>query len=534
MPENIQILLIDDDLQWTGDLRRFLPLEPSMNLVALANTAQDGIQKAITLKPQVILVSQDLPDANGATVIQQIRKEHPQAIFIAQMSQHDPQIYTQLQSAGAHQIILKNTSTSGELVQMIRQTWDGFSSSRLVSPSTSAPFETPPMGNQGQATYPSAPAAPTPYPYNAAPNLSPNPTAPYAYPPYGTTAPMGTPSFTQAPMYASPNPYANTNPYNPMPSMNSPYGQAQGNPYGYPPMNHPEVAFAAPRIRTTCIAVNSPKGGVGKSSFSKELACAFALAKIPTAPGHVHDQLKVCLVDMDLDYGNIAPMLRMDAFPNISTWAEEIHKRAEKESGSKFIYTPEQFMPFLLTHAPTGLKVLAAPLSPTQALNVTGEDVEIIIDSLKAYFDVVILDTGNNTRDYTLISLEKAQKAVIVTTPEVPTIRNVQSLLETMKQIQYPTEKLNLVINGVNKNTEISIPDIVNTLNIPFLGTIPEDPRVPQANNHGEVLVVGKETEYTSSIRKIGHQLVPVFKTKKVKESKKRLDLFGFLKKKKD
>ncbi|MBL4952128.1 P-loop NTPase [Neobacillus sp. YIM B02564] len=555
MNSKIHILLVDEDFHWTEDLHRVFALEPSLKLIGTSDTMSDGLQKMEMMKPDLIIVNMELPDGDGASFIQQAKKTNPNLIFVAEINNNDPVLYQQAQRAGAHSVLSKSSVTTGEIIQIVRKVFEEARGQR-ISQQTSK-VQTPQIN-------PDQPQ-PIPQPYqqgNMLGGMPMNQERPQGFPQQPFFTPQGG-GFQQGYQGGQPNGY----PYQPSPfPPQQGYGQAsQGlgqNPYqgfpqgastsGEPPyptqsfpqhqgmapfspanQKQPQVTTSAARIRTSVIAINSPKGGVGKSSFSKELACAFALAKIPTAPGLPPERLKVCLVDMDLDYGNIASMLRLNPIPNISSWADDINDKLRKGGEKqKLLYAPDQFMPYLLTHAETGLKVLAAPVLPTQALDITERVVEIIIDSLKNYFDIVILDTGNNTRDYTLVAIEKSQKTIVVSTAEVPTVRNVQALLETLEAIHFPMDKLYLALNDVSKRNDLSVNDIVRTLDMTLLGVIPEDPRVRQANNNGEALVMGKDTEYTNAIRKIGHQLVPVFATKRKMQTKKKANLFGFLMKK--
>jgi pilus assembly protein CpaE len=167
---------------------------------------------------------------------------------------------------------------------------------------------------------------------------------------------------------------------------------------------------------------------------------------------------------------------------------------------------------FLLTHH-TGLKVLAAPSTHSDALDITGKQMEIIIDNLKnCDYDVIILDTGNNTKDYSLIALDKAHTILMVTTLDITTINDTNMLLSTLRSIQFPTSKIQLVVNRMPKtNKDINVDEIAHVLSSPIIGIIPDFPKIRHLNNNGTPAVLGKENEYTAAIRKIGNKLIPVF-----------------------
>lgn len=260
-------------------------------------------------------------------------------------------------------------------------------------------------------------------------------------------------------------------------------------------------------LKQTIIAVNCPKGGVGKTTISKELATAFASVKVGGEP------LKVCLVDCDLDFGDVTSMLKMNPYPNITHWTADIRQRLKENPKSEIKYTQRQIEERYLIHHPTGLRILSAPSNHTDALEITGKEVEVVLDNLKACdFDVIILDTGNNTKDYTLISLDKAHAILMVTTLDITTINDARLLLNTLRSIQFPTNKIKLVVNKMPKaNKDIDVSEISQVLDAPVIGIVPDHPRIRQLNNSGTPAVMGKDNEFTQAIRKIGNTIVPVF-----------------------
>lgn len=323
------------------------------------------------------------------------------------------------------------------------------------------------------------------------------------------------PSPIQAKPTAPSQPTSPLNPYQTpqvIPAMNTPQPIAQAQ------IGNAMLAPVMPStLKNQCISIHSPKGGVGKSTISKELATAYSMIRYPVQPGQP-DGIKVCLIDLNLDYGNISNMFKLASYQHSGMWADDIESklRQPQYKDRKPSYSFDQFKMYL-THTSTGLYVLAAPPKPAQALKLAEnpEWVSIMIESLKSHFDLIIIDTGNNLNDYTLVAMGLSQQVVIVATIDVPAINNIQAFLETLKELDFPREKLRMIVNMVPKRTTISISDIQRAVDLPLLGAVPDIADVKQAGNYGRLLVTEKATEFTKAIRLIGQQIVPVFPPEK-------------------
>jgi pilus assembly protein CpaE len=216
----------------------------------------------------------------------------------------------------------------------------------------------------------------------------------------------------------------------------------------------------------------------------------------------------------------------MNPYPNITHWSQDIAQRLKNNPNADIRY-PQEYIEskFLITYPGTGLKVLAAPSNHSDALDITGRHIEIILDNLRnCDFDVIIIDTGNNTKDYTLISLDKAHVVLMVVTMDLTCINDANLLLSTLRSIQFPTSKIQLIINRMPKtDKDIEIAEISQALRTQIIGVVPEFPKVRQLNNNGTPAVMGKENEFTAAVRKIGNQILPVFnRIVPVKRGKKR------------
>ena len=181
---------------------------------------------------------------------------------------------------------------------------------------------------------------------------------------------------------------------------NSPYNQRpqgypnqKGNMNQYPGAPRPNSGIV--RIpKNTTVAVHCPKGGVGKSSIAKELAITYALSSVNG------QRLRVCLVDMDIDYGDIAVMLELKQNKSIADWARNIRTRMGNMNESDILFSHEEIEKYYLLHHKSGLKVLAQQITDSALIN--EQIVRVVINNLKQYFDIVVIDTGNNVKDLLL------------------------------------------------------------------------------------------------------------------------------------
>nr|YP_009367563.1 septum site-determining protein [Pseudoneochloris marina]ARK14477.1 septum site-determining protein [Pseudoneochloris marina] len=132
-----------------------------------------------------------------------------------------------------------------------------------------------------------------------------------------------------------------------------------------------------------------------------------------------------------------------------------------------------------------------------QRYNVTRKNMQNLVQALiNLHFRYIFIDCPAGIDVGFINAISPAQEAIIVTTAELPALRDadrVAGLLEANGIYD-----IKLLVNRVRsdmiqKNNMMSVKDVQETLGIPLLGAIPEDNHVIISTNHGEPLVLKKK-----------------------------------------
>lgn len=280
--------------------------------------------------------------------------------------------------------------------------------------------------------------------------------------------------------------------------------------YQYPKLEQPEPGFKS--FRHMIINVYSPKGGVGKSSISKELAMAYTTASIN------HTPLKVLLVDADWEFGDITTLFNVSPRPNVTDWIRDM-MTDKRQTGHIHLYSRQEIAARYLIHYSDNLHILAGPGDPVEAELVTEEMVTAIIESLKRTdYDIIVIDSANSNRKRSLIPLMKADAVVLVETLDTSTVAETTAVLNTLRTQQFDFGKLYMVLNQVPDDVsgmDISVSEISRLLQLDIAAIIPRFEMLRVINNAGEAAVLKKSTPYSRAIYQLANRIVPLFKEEK-------------------
>jgi pilus assembly protein CpaE len=163
----------------------------------------------------------------------------------------------------------------------------------------------------------------------------------------------------------------------------------------------------------------------------------------------------------------------------------------------------------VLTAHGSGLKALLAPPRPEMSELITAEHLQQILKSLCQRFDYVIVDTFTSLQDVMLAAFDAATRIVLVTTPDIPCIKDTRLFFEVIDQLEYEREKTMLVVNRVDKHNGIAAQDVENTLKHPVMVAIPEDERTVMFSvNQGVPFVLRDDSKpVAAAIKQLAGQL---------------------------
>ena len=225
------------------------------------------------------------------------------------------------------------------------------------------------------------------------------------------------------------------------------------------------------------VTIFSPKGGVGKTTVAVNLSLALCAG----------GARKVCLVDLDLAFGDVA--ITMQLFPTHSI---------EQAIGSEDTLDLPM-VEALLTRHENSMMVLAAPPHPDIRERVTPALVSRLLRTLKEGYDFVVVDTAPAFDDQVLTALDETDECVLVATLDVPTLKNVKVALETLEMLNIASGHRHLLLNRADDAVGISSDKVEAILGMPVSTAVASSIAVAAATNAGTPIVIDQPEHGASS-----------------------------------
>lgn len=204
------------------------------------------------------------------------------------------------------------------------------------------------------------------------------------------------------------------------------------------------------------ITVYSPKGGVGCTTIAVNLATALK-----------NTNNKVALVDANLLFGDVAVFLNEHSK---NTFLELLERADELD--------PDIVEDVMIVHASSGLHIMSSPKLPDISDAAHGESLSRILQYLQQMYHYIIIDTTPYLTDMVQTCLDIADFIVLVTTQDIPSIKNTHQFLSLADASGIGRDRILFVMNRYDRRIAISPERVGETLKQPVLVTIPFEDRI--------------------------------------------------------
>lgn len=235
-----------------------------------------------------------------------------------------------------------------------------------------------------------------------------------------------------------------------------------------------------------CIVVTSGKGGVGKTTTSANLAAGLALAG-----------KTVAVVDADIGLRNLDVILGLE-----NRIVYDIVQVIEGECRLKQALIRDKRV--------EGLYML--PAAQTRDKNaIRPEDMRKLVAELKEMHDYVLIDCPAGIEQGFKNSIAGADRAIIVTTPEVSAIRDADRIIGLVEAHELPEPEL--IINRyrpgmVERGDMMNRDDILEILAIPLIGIVPDHEDIVISANRGQPVVFDERSTVGAAYRRIVNRVL--------------------------
>lgn len=263
---------------------------------------------------------------------------------------------------------------------------------------------------------------------------------------------------------------------------------------------------ASRKVRSKVIGFFGGKGGTGKTTLAVNVASAIA-----------RSGRKAIIVDLDLQFGDVALALDIGSKDTIVDLVQD-----------RYGISIENVNSFAAVHS-TGLNVLSAPKSPELAEYVRPEHIEKLIDTLRPYYEYVIIDFPPAFTDCSINAAENCDEIMLIYNMEIMSLKNAKAAINVLDQL-HQKDKIRIVIN---KNTKglIKESDFAKMFDMPIYATVASDTKsaVTSVNKGMPIVVADPRSQIAHDIMELAKKLTAENEDiKPLEEAPKKKSLFSF------
>ena len=139
---------------------------------------------------------------------------------------------------------------------------------------------------------------------------------------------------------------------------------------------------------------------------------------------------------------------------------------------------PEVVEEILIRHEASGVRILAAPQRPEHAEKVSAEQFSKVLQFLQGMYSYVVVDTSPILTDVILSTIDVSDVIVLITTQEIPSIKNARLVLDLLKTMGVNKDRIVFAMNRYDKRIAITPDRVSDNLKHEISVTIPFDEKI--------------------------------------------------------
>ncbi|QEZ45831.1 AAA family ATPase [Cupriavidus oxalaticus] len=263
------------------------------------------------------------------------------------------------------------------------------------------------------------------------------------------------------------------------------------------PLDKGQLAEAIKRVEAThvprtreaaqLVSVISCKGGTGTSFVAANLGDALAR----------HLGKRVLVIDLNRHFGDLTYMVCDQAPPST---LPDLCGQIDRMDAN--------LLDASLVHVSQGFDVLAGATDPVKASQIQKDKLEWILSVVQPGYDFVIFDLGQSIDPLSISVLDHSDRVCVVMEPTIACGRPGRRLLDILRALHYPSDKIRLVLNRAGRKNEVPRASMEEVFGTRATYVLPEDSAVDEAISHGEPIAkLSRRSAMTRALQAMATQL---------------------------
>jgi len=197
----------------------------------------------------------------------------------------------------------------------------------------------------------------------------------------------------------------------------------------------------------------SAKGGCGATTIACHTAVELAR----------QTNLEILLADLDMDAGLIGFLMKSKSHYTVLDAMANTHR------------LDLSYWKALVSNGMPRLGVIRSPGGMAVRQEAKPDDLRHVLQFVRFQYDWTVLDLGRGMNPLLMTALEEVDHAFLVTSLDVPALHQVKQVTQTLLDSGYGRARLNLVLNRVPKNPDVTPDELEKLLGLPVYSMLPDD-----------------------------------------------------------